>query len=96
MNFLEAPILVAEVASLAVGAELLPVELPAILRLILVICTLFLSLAHVQWVVLAQLFNAVCELTLGAIPAHSCLSPVLAELTLVHRSLYKAFLSGVS
>lgn len=47
VNFLEAAVLVTEVASLAIGAEFLTVELPAVLRLIFVIKTLFLFVKDV-------------------------------------------------
>ena len=47
VNFLEAAVLVTEVASLAIGAEFLTVELPAVLILIFVIKTLFLFVKDV-------------------------------------------------
>ena len=42
VDFLEAAILVTEVATLAVGAELFSVELTAVLTLVLVVCSLVL------------------------------------------------------
>jgi hypothetical protein len=89
MNFLKAAVLMAEVASLAVGAELLAVELPAVLGLIFVVESLLLFV-HIQLMILTELVETVCELALGSISAHSSLAPVLAKLTLVHGSLHKA------
>jgi len=89
MNFLEAAVLVAEVATFAVSAELLSVELPAVLGLVLVVQSLLLFV-YVQLIILTELVETVCELALGAISADSSLAPVLAKLALVHRSLHEA------
>lgn len=91
MNFLEAAVFVTEVTSLAVGAELLPVELPAVLRFVLVVLTLLL-LVKVKNVVLTQLIKTVRKLAFGSVATNSRFAPILANLSLVHRSLHKAFL----
>ena len=52
----EAAVLVSKVTALAIGAELLAIELSTILRLVLVIDTGLLLLVHVQRVVLTELF----------------------------------------
>ncbi len=63
MDFLEAAILVAEVASFAIWAELLTVELSAILRLIFVIETLFLFVKNALMSI-THFFNTMRVLTL--------------------------------
>lgn len=83
VNLLEAAVLVAEVAPLAVGAELLAVELPTVLRLVLVVGTLLL-LIEIELVRLAQLLLAVSILALEAVATRPEQSPVLAKLPLVH------------
>lgn len=90
VDFLEAAILMAEVASFAIGTELLTVELPAILRLIFVIKPLFLFVKNALMSI-THFFNSMSVLTLWSISADPSLIPVLAHLTLVHRSFDKAF-----
>ena len=63
MDFLEAAILMAEVASFAIGTELLTVELPAILRLIFVIKPLFLFVKNALMSI-THFFNSMSVLTL--------------------------------
>jgi len=94
VNFFEAAVLVAEVASLAVWTELLPVELPAVLGLILIVLSLLL-LVDVQLVILAELIESMCKLTLSAVSAHTVVPPILAKLTFIHRSLDKTLLGFV-
>ena len=89
VDFLEAAILVAEVASFAIRAELLTVELSAILRLIFVIETLFLFVKNALMSI-THFFNTMSVLTLCSISADPSLIPVLAHLALVHRSFDKA------
>ena len=86
VDFLEGAILVSEVAPDAVRAEFLPIELPAILRFVLVVHTLLLLL-KVEWVVLTELLRAMSVLALNAVAAEAHLGPVLAELTFVHGAL---------
>ena len=80
VDFLEASVLVSEVAALAVRAQFLSVELPAILRLILVVET---SLGFGDPVDLGELVMAVGILALETVPAEANLGPVLAHLSLV-------------
>ena len=80
--------------SFAIWTELLPVELPAILGLILVVLSLLL-LVDVQLVILAELIESMCKLTLSAVSAHTVVPPILAKLTLIHRSLDKTLLGFV-
>lgn len=84
VHLLEGPVLVTEVTALAIGAEALAVELPAVLRLILVVCVALLLLTEVQVVVLAELIDSVRVLALVAVATEAGLSPVLAKLALVH------------
>ena len=84
MDLAEAAVFVPEVASLAVLADFLAIELPAILRLVLVIGTGRLLLVQIQRVAIAELFLAVCVLALGPIAAKAGLGPVLAHVALVH------------
>lgn len=91
MNLLEAAVLVPEVAPLTVRTELLPIELPAILRLVLVIKIHLCLLIKILLVVITELFLAVGVLTLGAVAAEPSFRPVLAHVTLVHGPLYEAF-----
>ena len=86
VDLLECAIFVSEVASQAIRAELLAIELPAVLRFVLVVNSLILLL-HVEWVVFTELLRAMGVLTLNAIAAEACVNPVLAKLTFVHRSL---------
>jgi hypothetical protein len=86
VDFLEATVLVAEVAPLAVGAVLFSVELATVLRLVLVVEALLLFV-KVERVILGKLFEAVRVLTLIAITTEAGLSPVLAHLSLVHGAL---------
>jgi len=83
MNFLEASVLMTEVASLAIGTVLLAIELSAVLRLVLVIKTLLLLVQQVL-VSLCHLFNAVGVLTFCSVSAEASLCPVLAHFSLVH------------
>ena len=97
VDLLEAPVLVPEVAPLAVEAELLPVESPAVLTLILVV-QVFLLLAIVNrlhiFALRSQFVEAVSVLALDAISAEASFRPVLAHLALVHGSLHEALASG--
>jgi len=97
MNLFVAPVFVPKVAPLPIRAELLPVELPAVLRLVLVVGVGgLLLLAQVSLtVVLTELILAVGILTLGAVAAEAGLYPVLAHIALVHRPLDEALLSQV-
>ncbi len=63
MDFFEAAVLVTEVASFAIGTELLTVELSAILRLIFVIETLFLFVKNALMSII-HFFNTMSVLTL--------------------------------
>ena len=91
VDLAEAAVLVPEVAPLAVRADLLAIELPAILRLVLVVDIGLLLLVRIQRVVLAELLRAVRVLALGAVPAEAGLGPVLAHVALVHRPFDEAF-----
>ena len=84
VDLAEAAVLVPEVAPLAVRAEFLAIELPAVLRLVLVIDTGLLLLVHIKCVAIAELFLAVRVLALGPIAAEAGLGPVLAHVALVH------------
>ena len=84
VHLLEGPVLVTEVTALAIGAEALAVELPTVLRLILVVCVASFLLTEVQVVVLAELIDSVRVLALVAVATEAGLSPVLAKLALVH------------
>lgn len=95
MDLFVAPVFVPKVAPLPVRAELLPVELPAVLRLVLIVEVGGLLLVQVELIVLAELLLAMGVLTLGAIAAEADLHPVLAHVALVHRPLNKALLSQV-
>ena len=94
VNFFEAAVLVAEMTSFAIWTELLPVELPAVLGLILVVLSLLL-LVDVQLVILAELIKSMCKLTHSAVSAHTVVPPILAKLTFIHRSLDKTLLGFV-
>ena len=91
VNFFEAAVLMTKVASFAVRAELLPIELPAVLGLILIILSLLL-LVHVKLMILAELVKPMCKLTFRAVSASTVVAPILAELTFVHGSLNKTLL----
>ena len=93
VDLLKAPILVSKVTSLSIGAEFLPVKLPAVLRLVLIVSTLFLALTHIQWMIFAQLLGSMCKLALVAVATDAVIGPVFADLTLVHGALYEALLS---
>ena len=92
VDLLEAAILVPEVAPLAVGAELLAVELAAVLRLVLVVHVGLLLLVEVQLVILAELLLSVRVLTLTPVAAKARLGPILAHIALVHGSFDEALL----
>ena len=80
MNFLKASVFVAEVATFAVWAELLPVELSAILGLVLLVEA---GLGLGDPVDLGELVMTVSVLALVTVPAEADFSPVLAHLPLV-------------
>ena len=80
MDFLEASVLVAEVASFSVWAELLTVELPAILGFVLVVES---CLRLGDSVDLCEFFSTVSVLALETISAEADFSPVLAHFTLI-------------
>ena len=80
MNFLKASVFVAEVATFAVWAELLPVELSAILGLVLLVEA---GLSLGDPVDLGELVMTVSVLALVTVPAEADFSPVLAHLPLV-------------
>ena len=85
VDLLEAAILVTEVATLAIWAELVTVKLPTVLAFILVIGTLLL-LAKIKLVLVRKFFLAVRILALIA-PTTGLCDPVPAQFSLVHRSL---------
>ncbi len=89
VDFLEAAILMTEVAAFAIGTELLTVELSAILRLIFVIQTLFLFVKNALMSI-THFFNSMSVLTLRSISADPSLTPILAHLSLVHGSFDEA------
>lgn len=92
VDLLEATVLMPEVATLAIGTELLSIELSTILRLVFVIHIGLFLLVEIQLVILAELFLAMGVLALGSIAAKARLSPILAHITLVHGPLDKALL----
>ena len=80
MDFLEASVLVSEVAPFAIWAKLLTVELPAILRFVLVVKS---CLRLGDSVDLSELFRAMSVLALQTIAAEADFCPVLAHFTLI-------------
>ena len=84
VDLFERSVLVPEVASLAVRAELLSVELPAVLRFVLVV-EARLSLGDP--VDLGKFLGTVGILALEAVAAEATLSPVLAHLAFVFLGL---------
>ena len=80
MDFLEASILVAEVASFSIWAELLTVELPAILGFILVIKP---CLGFGDSVDFGKFFGTMRVLALETISAEADFCPVLAHFALI-------------
>lgn len=80
MNFLEASVLVAEMATFAIWTELLPVELSAILGLVLLVEA---GLSLSDPVDLGELVVSVSVLALVTVPAEAHFSPVLAHLPFV-------------
>ena len=95
VDFLEAAILVTEVAAFTVGAELLTIELTAVLRLILIVRTHHLRV-QVCTVALRKLLLAMSVLALGSVAAEASLGPVLAHLTLVHGALDETLASHMA
>ena len=95
VDLFEASVLVAEVAPFAIWAEPLPIELPAVLRLVLVVRTACFLLLQIKLMILTELLQSVGILTFLAVATETRLCPVLAELTLVHWALYKALLLEV-
>ena len=67
MNLFEATVFVTEVAALAIRAELLTVELAAVLRLVFVILACLLLLVQIELVTITELLIAVGILTLGPV-----------------------------
>ena len=96
VNLLVASVFVSEVTPLAVRAVLLSIELPAVLRLVLVVEIGWLLLVEVQFVVLAELLLAVGVLALDSVATKTSFHPLLAHVALVHRPLHKTFLRKVS
>lgn len=88
VNFLKGAILVPEVTSNAIGTELLPIELSAILRLVLIIYALFL-LIQIKRILLAEFIGAMRVLTLPSVATEACFDPIFAKLALVHRPLHE-------
>ena len=84
MDLFERSVLMSEVASFTVWAELLSIELSAVLRFILVIET---RLSLSDPVYLSKLFSSMGILTLKTIAAKSTLGPVLAHLSFVFLGL---------
>ena len=84
MDFFERSVLMSEVASFTIWAELLSVKLSAILRFILVIET---CLGLSDPVDLSKLFSTVGILAFKTIAAEATLSPVLAHLSFVFLGL---------
>ena len=84
VDLFEGSILVSEVAPLAIWAKLFSVELPAILRFVLVVKTC-LSLG--DSVDLSKFLGAVCILALETVAAETTLSPVLAHFSFVFLGL---------
>ena len=87
MDLGEAAVLVPEVASLAVEAELFTVERSAILALVLVVLILLpLTLVHnlLTISINGELLDPVGVLALDTVAAEAGLGPVLAHLALVH------------
>ena len=88
----EAAVLMPEVTSLPVEAELFPVERTAILALVFVILIL-LALALVHYLLAirinGKLLNTVSVLALDTVAAEAGLRPVLAHLALVHGPLHE-------
>lgn len=84
VDLFEASVLVAEVAPFAIWAEPLPIELPAVLRLVLVVRTACFLLLQIKLMILTELLQSVGILTFLAVATETRLCPVLAELTLVH------------
>ena len=92
MNLFEASVFVTEVAALAVRAELLTVELAAVLGLVLVILAWLLLLIQIKLVIVTKLLIPVGILTFSPVAAESGVIPVLANFSFVHGPLYEAFL----
>ena len=90
MNFLEGSVLVAEMATFAVWAELLPVELSAILGLVLLVET---GLGFSDPVDLCELLVSVSVLALVPISAEADFGPVFAHFSLVFLSVLRKNLS---
>ena len=84
MDLFERSVLMSEVASLTVWAELLSVKLSAVLRFVLVIET---CLGLSDPVDLSKLFSTVGILAFKTIAAEATLSPVLAHLSFVFLGL---------
>ena len=84
VDLFEGSILVSEVAPLAIWAKLFSVELPAILRFVLVVKT---CLGLGDSVDLSKFLGAVCILALETVAAETTLSPVLAHLSFVFLGL---------
>ena len=94
VDLLEAPVLVPEVTSLAIEAEFIPIERPAVLTLILVVQVLFrLAIVHHLLKIIAlsgNFITTVSVLALYTISAEASFRPVLAHLPLVHGTLDEA------
>ena len=71
VNLFEATVFVTEVAALAIRAELLTVELAAVLRLVFVILACLLLLVQIELVTITELLIAVGILTLGPVATES-------------------------
>ena len=80
MDFLEGSVLVSEVTPFAIWAEFLTVELPAILRFILVVKS---CLRFGDSIDLSEFFSAVSVLALETVSAEADFCPVLAHFTLI-------------
>ena len=92
MDLREAAVLMPEVTSLTVEAELFTIERSAILALVFVILILLtLALVHDLLAIRinGKLLNTVSVLALDTVAAEAGLSPVLAHLTLVHGPLHE-------
>lgn len=88
----EATVLMPKVTSFTIETELLPVERPAILALVLIILMLLLLAKVHQLLTIrfyGKLLNAMSVLALETVATETGLCPVLAHLTLVHGSFHE-------
>ena len=93
VNLFKAAVFMTEVAAFAIRAELLTVELAAILWLVLVILAWLLLLIQIKLVIFAEFLIPMSILTFGSVAAESSVCPVLAHFSFVHGPLYKALAS---